>query len=557
MKKWLGLCILCIFNLYTTAQFSKYIVVLKNKNGNPFSITAPERFLSTRSITRRTRQRISIDETDLPVVPKYIDSIRQAGNVTILNVSKWLNQVCIYTTDQQALNKINNFSFVINTQPLRRPIRIPELNNKFDPPITPFLLSAPKKVMGDYYDYGNSYNQIHIHEGEFLHNSGFHGEGMMMAIIDAGFFHYLSNPAFDSIRNKNQIIETYDFVNNKISVNEEHSHGMNCLSIIAANWPGQLIGSCPKASYYLYKSEDVNSEYPVEEQNWVAAAERADSIGVDVISTSLGYTTFDNPIFDHTHGQMNGISSIIAKGNMLASKKGIISVVAAGNDGNKTWHYISTPADADNILTVGAVNAIGISSGFSSYGPSSDGRVKPDVASVGEGTAISSTSNIVSFGNGTSFSTPNIAGLTTCLWQAFQDFTNLEIIDVIKKSSSIYTMPDNRIGYGIPNYHTAYNILTRMRNERISLILVNDWIKVFPNPFKGDLHVIIKPKKTGVATITVYDTNGKLYVNKQINVQQEVTQNILFEKLNIMSKGIYTLEYNDFSNRRSIKIIRQ
>lgn len=556
--KTLVVLIIC-FTAYkpSIAQFSRYVISLKNKSGNPYSISDPSKFLSSRALLRRTRQKILIDSTDLPIVPAYLDSIRSAGSLSILNVSKWLNQVCIYTTDPATLQKINNFTFVNAVNPVRKPLRISDPNNKFDPPLTPFLAYEPKKVMGNYYDYGNSYAQIHIHEGEYLHNNGFHGEGMLLAVIDAGFFHYLSNPAFDSIRNNNQILDTYDFVNNKSSVNEEFEHGMNCLSIIASNWPGQIVGSCPKASYYLYKSEDVNSEYPIEEQNWIAAAERADSIGVDVLSTSLGYTTFDNPVFNHSYADMNGTTTMIAKANVLAAKKGMISVVAAGNDGNNTWHYISTPADADNILTVGAVNTAGQVATFSSYGPTSDGRIKPDVASVGEGTAIVRSNNMVTFGNGTSFATPNIAGLTTCLWQAFQDFTNLEIIDAIKRSSSIYTMPDNRIGYGIPNFHTAYSILLQQRNARNVIDLGGNSIKVYPNPFHSTFTVTVLPKTTGTATINIYDASGKLFDSKIINVASGQQQNIMFDKNPSLSHGIYSLKYDDGTNHKTIKIMKQ
>ena len=247
-------------------------------------------------------------------------------------------------------------------------------------------IASPTTVnnIEDFYNYGNSYSQIHIHEGEYLHDKGFHGEGMSVAILDAGFYHYLSLPAFDSVRNNNQVKETYDYVANETSVDEDYFHGMECFSIMAGNLPGQLVGSSPKANYYLYRTEDVSTESPVEEQYWAAAAERADSIGVDVISTSLGYNQFDNPVFNHTYADMNGHTTIIAKAAGLAAKKGMIVVVAAGNAGTSAWHYITTPADADSIVAVGAVNTSGVIAGFSSYGPSSDGRVKPEVASVGK-----------------------------------------------------------------------------------------------------------------------------------------------------------------------------
>jgi len=409
------------------AQFSKYIIRFKNKVGTPYTINNPSQYLSARSIQRRAKQKISIDSTDLPITPRYIDSIRLAGNVIILNKSKWLNEVCIQTTDATALAKINIFPFVISSDPVMRAQLGDRENistrNKFNEEISQITTGTQLvQTTADFFNYGNSFAQIHIHEGEFLHNNGFKGEGMLLAMFDAGYRNYLTLTAFDSVRNNNQIIETYDFVKNEISVNEDDSHGTFCFSIIAANWPGQLVGSSPKAKFYLYRTEEVATEYPIEEQNWAAAAERADSIGIDVFSTSLGYTTFDNPVFNHTYAELNGKITIIARANALAAKKGIISVVSAGNDGNNSWHYISTPADADSIVTVGAVTAAGVSASFSSYGPSSDGRIKPTVASVGQGTAIAGLNDQPTFGNGTSFAAPNLAGLITCLWQAFPDY---------------------------------------------------------------------------------------------------------------------------------------
>ena len=552
------LIILAGFQLNSKAQFSKYIIRLKDKTGTPFSINNPSQFLSARALERRRRQNILIDETDLPITPAYIDSIRLAGAVTILNKSKWLNQVCIQTTDSEALLKINSFPFVLSSQPLMRSQSYLPNANKFNEQIIPTSEPQVLQNISDYYNYGASYPQIHIHEGEFLHNNGFRGEGMMLAIMDAGFYQYKTITAFDSVRNNNQVVETYDFVNNEVSVDEDNIHGMFCFSIIAANWPGQLVGSCPKAKFYLYRTEDVLSESPVEEQNWAAAAERADSIGVDVFSTSLGYTTFDNSIFDHTYADMNGNTTIIARACDYAAKKGIISVVAAGNDGNSTWHFISTPADADSAVTVGAVNSSGVVAGFSSYGPSGDGEIKPTVASVGQGSAVANTNNQPAYGNGTSFATPNMAGLITCLWQAFPDFTNMEIIEAVKKSSSIYTTPDNRIGYGIPNFHKAYDDLFQQRAlKNVNTILDKDWIKVYPNPFTKNFSVLINPIQTGTAVLKLYDNVGKLYQTKQFNIQTGQPQFIQFDNLQPLARGIYIMKYSDGANKKSIPILGQ
>ncbi len=556
-KSFFLLLFLSALHLSLKAQFSKYIIRLKDKTGTPFSINNPSQFLSARSIERRRRQNILIDETDLPVNPAYIDSIVSSGTVTVLNKSKWLNQVCIHTTDSAALAKINSFPFVVSSQPLMRSQSFLPAPDKFHEKIITTALPQALQTTSDYYKYGASYPQIHIHEGEFLHNNGFRGEGMMIAIMDAGFYHYKIITAFDSVRNNNQVAETYDFVNNEVSVDEDDIHGMFCFSIIAANWPGQLVGSCPKAKYFLYRTEDAASEYPVEEQNWAAAAERADSIGVDVFSTSLGYTTFDNSIFNHTYADMNGNKTIIAKACDYAAKKGIISVVAAGNEGNSTWHFISTPADADSAVTVGAVNSSGIVAAFSSFGPSSDGEIKPTVASVGEGSAIANTNNQPAFGNGTSFATPNLAGLITCLWQAFPDFTNMEIIEAVKKSSSFYTTPDDRIGYGIPNFQKAYDDLFQQRAlKNVSTILGNDWIKVYPNPFMKSFSVLLNPIQTATATLSLYDNAGKLYQSKKINIQTGQPQLIQFKNLQHAARGIYLIKYSDGVNKKTIRILK-
>jgi hypothetical protein len=561
-KKYVLVVLAAFFSLNLSAQFTKYIVKFKDKNGTPFSIDDPSKFLSQRAIERRIKQNISINETDLPIVPAYIDSVRLSGNVIVLDQSKWLNQVCIETADSTALQKIDDFSFVLKKQPVKRlakrlvarndSIARDEFNEEIN---TTFSLLSPR-VAGNNYSYGYSYNQIHIHDGEYLHNKGFHGEGMLIAILDAGFYHYKTLPAFDSVIFKNRVVETHDFVENEESVNEDDAHGMMCFSIIAANLPGQLIGSCPNANFLLYRSEDVSSESPVEEQYWIAAAERADSAGTDVITTSLGYNLFDNPVFDYSYKDMNGHTTMIAKAATLAAKKGIIVLAAAGNEGENNWHFISTPGDADSILTVGAVDAAGIPAGFSSFGPSSDARVKPDAASVGLGTAISSTTGTIVSGNGTSFATPNLAGLVACLWQAFPDFTNMQIIKAVQKSSNIYDHPDNRIGYGIPDFKKAYDDLNQQRIlKNATTILGNKSIKIYPNPFKNDFTVLIKPERTSIGIFELYDAAGKFYFSKQMSLQQGVIQLLNFDKMQALQKGMYILKFTDGKNKQSFKMI--
>ncbi len=468
MKKYLLLLFitLIIGSLSSHAQFTKYIVRLKDKGTNPFTLANPSQYLTARSIARRTRYGIVIDSTDLPITPRYIDSIRLSGTVIILNSSKWLNQVAIQTSDAAALTKINGFPFVLSVGPIAAFAGGPadQLVNKKMDVATNQLITTPATPQNatDYYSYGQSYGQVHITQGEFLHNHGFRGQGMQMAILDAGFFHYLSLPTFDSLRNNGQVLGTWDFVAGDASVDEDNSHGMNCLSTITANMPGTFMGQAPKVSVYLYRTEDVNSEYPIEEQNWAAGIERADSLGIDVSSTSLGYNQFDNAIFNHTYADMDGNTTMIAKAADYAAKKGILVLEAAGNEGTNAWHYIITPADSDSTIAVGAVSTAGVIGSFSSWGPSSDGQIKPSIDNVGVNATIASPANgQPTFGSGTSFACPNMAGISTCLWQAFPEVNNMTIINTMQQSANRYTIPDNHYGYGVPDMKKSFVMLVK------------------------------------------------------------------------------------------------
>ncbi len=475
MKKgWLLFLTGIIYCNCISAQFSRYIIQLKDKNNSSFSLADPSKFLSQHAIDRRTRYNIAITTTDLPVNAAYIDAIQKTGDVTILNVSKWFNQVAIRTTDAAAIVAINTLPFVQNSKAVApRPARInkddkfPQAESQGAKPI------ARPANPTDVYNYGQAYSQIHLHNAEFLHNHGFNGQDMRLAIMDAGFQNYLTLPTFDSVRNNNQVTDTWDFVANKSNVNGDHPHGMNCFSTIAANMPGTFVGTAPKANFYLFRTEDAATEYPIELQNFAAAAERADSAGVDVFSVSLGYNLFDDASFNFTYADMNGNTTFIARAVDMAAQKGIAVVVAAGNDGNNNWHYIATPGDADSALTIGAVNSSRQIASFSSYGPSSDGQIKPDVAAVGAGAVVASVSSgLPTFGNGTSFACPIMAGITTCLWQAFPEVNNMEIIDALHRSADRFANPDDRTGYGIPDVKKAF--VNLQKKSFISQVMVEN-----------------------------------------------------------------------------------
>jgi hypothetical protein len=554
------LFLLVLITLNTFAQSSRYVIKFKDKEGTLFSISNPSQFLSQRSIDRRIKQNISIDETDLPLSPIYIDRIRLSGNVQIINQSKWLNQVCIETNDIDAITKINSFPFVLNMQAVKKmTIHEPATRKKFNLEYKKTTTTESTQGINDVANYGNAFGQIHLHEGEFLHNKGYRGEGMLLAVIDAGFYHYKTLPAFDSVNLNKQIIDTYDFVKNKVSVNEEHTHGMNCFSIIASNIPGKLVGTSPKANFVLYRSEDIESESPMEEQYWIEAMERADSIGVDITTTSLGYNKFDNPAFNYTYADLDGRTTMMARAATMAARKGMILLASAGNEGTKDWKFITTPADADSILSVGAVDASGVPGTFSSYGPTADGRIAPTVASVGVNTFVSTPSGgITNAGSGTSFAAPNLAGLVACFWQAFPEFTNMEIIEAIKKSSSTYKNPNNRIGYGIPNFRLAYEDLEKQRTKkRLIAILGEKVLKVFPNPFKDQFTVAVKPKHTALATFLLYNSDGRLITSQQLSLVENEVQEIIFKDLQPLQRGVYILKFMDGKMQETIQMMRQ
>ena len=466
MKKILAVLIISgIFSAESKAQFTRYVVRFKDKNGSSFSFSNPLAYLSQRAIDRRNRYGIALDSTDLPVNSSYVNQVKNVTNVTLLNVSKWLNSVTIQTTDPNAITTINGFSFVISVSGIAaRTFNANDTvhRNKFETKTSPLSNTTARggQVMSDYYNYGTSaFNEIHLHNGEFLHNIGLRGQGMQIAMLDNGFNNYTSPSfdAFDSANANNQVLGTWDFVAHEQNVTDDGSHGMSCFSTIVANIPGQFVGKAPRANFWLYQTEDNASECLIEEHNWACGAERADSSGADVISTSLGYTDFpQSPSLSHTYADMNGNTTLVAIAADLAAKKGILVFASVGNDGTSAWHFLSSPSDGDSVIAVGAVNPTGVVASFSSYGPSSDGQVKPDVASVGSPAVIETGSGTVGSGSGTSFACPNMAGLGTCLWQGFPEFNNMKIRTALWQAGDSANSPNPRTGYGIPNMKKAF-----------------------------------------------------------------------------------------------------
>lgn len=454
---------------------TKYWVRFKDKNGSPYSISNPSAFLSAKALARRANQNIQIDMTDIPVNQSYINQVNATG-AQVFQRSKWFNAAIVVIYNGSQLSAVNSLTCVLGSaSPVSR-----YHASKPDEvlPASPAIAQRAASVTSGY-NYGPGLTQVSQINADCMHNKGFRGQNMTIAVIDDGFDNVNNNPAFDSLRNEGRILGTRDIVAGNTSVYEDDAHGAMVLSCMAANSPGNLIGTAPKASYYLLRSEDVFTEKIIEENNWVVAAELADSLGVDIITTSLGYSTFDNASQNHTYADLNGRTSVASIASTMAARKGIFLLNAAGNEGSSSWRYIGIPADADSILTVGSVNSAGIHSGFSSVGPTADGRIKPDVSVMGEGTYVCQPSGMFTSGNGTSFACPVMAGAVACLWQANPTKTNMQVLQAIRRSSSKNGNMDNDYGWGIPDLCLANAIL----NTNVSVIeQVKQSFQLFPNP---------------------------------------------------------------------------
>lgn len=496
--------VILLFLPFLSQGQAKYFVYLKDKAGS--AELAPETFLSERSLGRRANQNIALTDEDLPVSAAYVTEIRAAG-FRIIGKSKWLNAVLV-EGQPSGLNTLKSLSCVKNIEgdaDIRGDISLGQyarLRSKFDSPVTPI-------------DYGGSATQIRMLGADTMHANGYRGEGVLIAVMDAGFPRVNTADAFVHLRNGNKIRHTYNYVYETPDVYRDNSHGTNVLSIIAGYLPGRLSGTAPEAEVALYITEDALSanESRIEEVYWVLAAEHADSLGADVLNTSLGYSEFTDPIQDYTYEQMDGKTTIIARGADYASRTGMIVVNSAGNEGNGEWRYISTPADAEYVIAVGAVNANRQKTGFSSFGPSADGRIKPEVCAMGQSTVYSNTGSSVSAGNGTSYSGPLIAGFIAGLRQQFPTLTALQLREVLIRSADRFNTPDDAYGYGIPSYskalavaHSNYGVVLEKEPEEMHLL-------TYPNPLSSvqELSVRIGGRiLPDSQKITVIDSRGRV-----------------------------------------------
>lgn len=475
----------------------KHLIYFRDKTGTPYSIGQPSAFLSARAITRRSRQNISVGPRDLPVNPAYPAQVRAvAGAPRILYTSKWFN-AAVVACDSPTLRRIQALPVVASAITL----------NKGPRPVRPFKeptqVPVPlARTSGTRATYGTAFTQNQLIGAVAMHDAGYRGEGMQIAVFDAGFPGVDQISAFQAMRSQNRLLGTRNFVDGGRFVYTRDAHGTHCLSLMAGDQSGFYIGSAPKASYYLCITEDGSSEHPVEEANWLAAAEYADSAGVDVISSSLGYTDFDAPSVSYTYQNMNGRTAISSRAAAIAARVGMLVVIANGNEGNSGWKYMSAPADADSVVSVGAVDSLAKKAGFSSFGPTSDGRIKPTLSAQGSYSAIILPSGVRSFGNGTSYACPELAGMAAGFWQAYPQLSAQQIISCLQSTATQAAAPDNMLGYGIPNFTRAAAYATALSTPAS--------IKLYPNPTDdGQLQLVLPKELQGEALqVRIIDTKG-------------------------------------------------
>lgn len=517
----------------------KYLVRLRDKVGTPYRTDQPRAFLSARAVQRRQRQNIPVQERDLPVSPDYVAQLRQAG-ATVWYRSRWLNAVLIEATDA-VLTRVLALPCVTGLESGRSlsPGARIGADSRTGAGLTKFGAAAPPP-------YGLSQSQVTQLGVDQLHAAGYHGEGILIGVLDSGFSNANRVDFLKPLFAENRVLATYDFVRNETSVYEDDAHGLSCLSAIAATADGRLYGTAYNASFVLLRTEDVATESRLEEANWLFGAEYADSAGVDVISSSLGYTRFDDPTTDYRYSDMNGHTALSSRAAQIATQTGMVVVVAAGNEGASDWRYLSAPADAAGVLAVGAVRADGVRASFSSFGPAADGRVKPDLVARGQGTYIGLPNGAISTGNGTSFATPLLAGLAASFWQANPRLTAAQLTAVLRQSGSQFTTPDDALGYGIPSVARATTQADLFRA-----------LLAYPIPFSDAEPLTISWGELDAGTTltaSLADLTGRIVWQQQVS--PPALPALVLPGVGL-APGLYVLSVAGGSNKRSLRVIKR
>ncbi len=512
----------------------QYFVFFKDKSGTPYSIDKPSEYLSMRSIARRQKQNITVIEEDLPVNPSYVSQVKSSG-ATVFFTSRWWNGVLI-EANVATIGNVNLLPFVSHSvlvAPGKKLTAGRMRHSKFKRSTSEDVLVNQMQL-----------EQIGLDE---MHALGYSGAGIRIAILDAGFIGVDTGDAFSHLFATDRVVQTYNFVNNSTGIYQHHYHGTEVLSVMAGSINGIYAGGVQEAEYLLYVTEDVSSEYRVEEFNWTIAAERADSAGVDLINSSLGYHDFDDATMNYTKSDLDGRTAIVTRAARKAIEKGIVVVNSAGNEGGNSWKLVTAPADADGILAVGSVNAQRVLSGFSSRGPTTDNRIKPDVVAMGYGTVVF-VFGVVAKDSGTSFASPLVASLAAGILQAFPALNVEQVYEAIVNSADQANRPDNLMGYGLPHFRAVKNYIESKQSEEV--------LSVYPNPVSGNsIQIKLKLLTDNPVQIIIFDAQGK----RVYEFKHEITwlNNPLEYDVSGLLAGLYLIQVTSGSQTQTIKLVKQ
>ncbi len=537
--------LLFLFLIYKISCFSQdedAWVYFKDKPNAITFLSNPLSMLTQRSLDRRVLQNIPLDIKDVPIYQPYINQITAIIGITVKAKSKWLN--CLHIRGTQTIIKTLSVLPFVDHLDFANSL----LNSKIN--TIPKQLNPINKnlTIATTFNYGTSANQIQMLNGHLLHQQNFTGQGKVIAVLDAGFPGVNTAQPFQRLFSNNLILGGYDFVNKSSNFYTGNSHGTLVLSCMGGFKDGKLVGTAPDAGYYLFITEDVASENPVEESNWVEAAEEADRLGVDIITSSLGYFDYDNPAYSHTYSDLTGNKTFVSRGVNIAFSRGIICVASAGNSGSSSEPHIGVPAEATNVLAIGAVKFDRTYATFSSIGPSFDGRIKPDVMAQGQATVLSNTAGIITTASGTSFSGPIMAGMIASFWQAVPTLTNQQVVNLVKQSADNYLTPNEQYGYGIPDFQKAIN-LNSSQTAIVALNNLQDF--VFYQTPNSDFVSFAFPKGIEKATVYFYDILGKFLSEKRITPANN------FIPVSEWNAGIYVYKIDTGARIQSGKFLKK
>lgn len=458
----------------------------------------PSQLLSEKAVLRREKAGIDLlDYRDLPVNRQYINEIISMG-LTLHCTSKWMNTALFKSTTSFNIDNITDLTYVSSV----KTVKIPGKKN----------IASDKLFLSLEETYDYPYDRpITMLNGYILHNQGYNGNGILIAVLDGGFDNTEEISSLAGMRSRNGIKATFDFIQNSEYVYNSSTHGTAVLSVLAGKLPYVIEGTAQQADYLLLKTEDVTSEFPCEEDYWAAGAEFADSSGADIITTSLGYSTFDDPSMSYNYSDLDGETAFVTIAADIAASKGMVVFSSAGNERNKTWKRIICPSDGDSVIGVGAVDGYNLISDFSSAGPAYDRRIKPDNTAMG--VAVPAQTSVVSVVrvNGTSFSCPVLSGMTACLMQAVPGVRNTDIIKALRESADRYTAPDSLYGFGIPDLSQAL-----IKLQDLFLIVPDQFSVAGPNPTTGEFEIIFREQYESVIA-EIFTSTGQLIWKKKID----------------------------------------